>query len=59
MAEPDRAGSKSRRHHGELLIRHVEALSALQKVFFAAARYALLLIFQAVDAAERAASSGT
>jgi PPK2 family polyphosphate:nucleotide phosphotransferase len=42
-------GSKKR--YRRLLEEHVEALSALQRVHYASGRHALLLIFQAMDAA--------
>ena len=38
-------------HYQELLRRHVKALSAQQELLYASGRYALLLIFQAMDAA--------
>ncbi|MEP6548486.1 MAG: ADP-polyphosphate phosphotransferase [Gammaproteobacteria bacterium] len=37
--------------YGELLHKHVKALSAQQELLYASDRYALLLIFQAMDAA--------
>jgi PPK2 family polyphosphate:nucleotide phosphotransferase len=42
---------KSKRHYRKLLESHVEQMSRLQEVHYAANRYALLLIFQAMDAA--------
>ncbi|MBI5150347.1 MAG: polyphosphate kinase 2 family protein [Candidatus Omnitrophica bacterium] len=42
---------KSKEHFQKLLERHVEELSALQNVLYAHDRYALLLIFQGMDAA--------
>jgi len=42
---------KSKKHYKELLAKHVEELSAAQKLFFVSDRQALLLIFQAMDAA--------
>jgi PPK2 family polyphosphate:nucleotide phosphotransferase len=42
-------GSKSR--YEEILANHVEKLSALQQLHYASSRHALLLIFQAMDAA--------
>jgi PPK2 family polyphosphate:nucleotide phosphotransferase len=42
---------KSNKHYQKLLEEHVEHLSALQRLFYADDRYALLLIFQAMDAA--------
>jgi PPK2 family polyphosphate:nucleotide phosphotransferase len=42
---------KSNQHYRQLLQDHVEKLSSLQQLFYAADSYALLLIFQAMDAA--------
>jgi PPK2 family polyphosphate:nucleotide phosphotransferase len=42
---------KSKEHYHELLAEHVAQLSALQKLLYASDRYAILLIFQAMDAA--------
>ena len=42
---------KSNQHYRQLLQDHVETLSSLQQLFYAADSYALLLIFQAMDAA--------
>jgi PPK2 family polyphosphate:nucleotide phosphotransferase len=42
-------GSKS--HYEEILAKHVETLSALQQLHYASSRTAVLLIFQAMDAA--------
>jgi PPK2 family polyphosphate:nucleotide phosphotransferase len=42
---------ESKRHYEELLARHVAQLSARQSLLYAHDRYALLLIFQAMDAA--------
>jgi PPK2 family polyphosphate:nucleotide phosphotransferase len=42
---------QSKRHYKRLLEEHVEALSALQQLHYASNRYALLLIFQGMDAA--------
>ena len=42
---------KSRKHCKELLAKHVEKLSALQQLHYVSNRYAVLLIFQAMDAA--------
>jgi len=42
---------KSKKHYHKLLQRHIEQLSALQRLHYASNRYALLLIFQAMDAA--------
>jgi PPK2 family polyphosphate:nucleotide phosphotransferase len=41
---------KSKHQYRKLLTNHVEQLSSLQEVHYAANRYALLLIFQAMDA---------
>src|SRR6266446_3425536 len=42
---------KSREHYQELLGRHIEDLRSLQNVLYASNSYALLVIFQAMDAA--------
>ena len=42
---------KSKNSYAKLLQEHVEELSALQRVLYASDRYAVLLIFQAMDAA--------
>jgi len=42
---------KSKKHYHKLLESHVESLSELQRLHYASNRYALLLIFQAMDAA--------
>ncbi len=42
---------KSKRDYGKLLHRHVAQLSERQELLYASDRYALLLIFQAMDAA--------
>ena len=42
---------KSKKHYAKLMADHVEALSDLQSMLYAHNRYALLLIFQAMDAA--------
>ena len=42
---------KSKRRYRKLLGEHVEALSELQNLHYASSRYALLLIFQGMDAA--------
>ncbi len=42
---------KSKEQYHKLLEEHVQALSSLQQLHYAANRYALLLIFQAMDAA--------
>lgn len=42
---------KSKKEYAKLLEEHVEKLSALQRLHYASDRYAILLIFQAMDAA--------
>ena len=42
---------KSKKHYKKLMEEHVEELNSLQQVHFASNRYALLLIFQGMDAA--------
>jgi PPK2 family polyphosphate:nucleotide phosphotransferase len=42
---------KSKKHYYKTLHSHVEELSSLQQLHFASNRYALLLIFQGIDAA--------
>jgi PPK2 family polyphosphate:nucleotide phosphotransferase len=42
---------KSKKEYRKLLAEHVEGLSALQQLHYASNRYALLLIFQGMDAA--------
>jgi len=42
---------KSKKRYQELLAEHVEELSALQRLHYASSRYALLLVFQGMDAA--------
>jgi len=42
---------KSKKQYQKLLAEHVEQLSSLQRLHYASSRYALLLIFQAMDAA--------
>src|SRR5690348_14442981 len=42
---------KSKEHYHEILAAHVAQLSALQQLLYASDRYAVLLIFQAMDAA--------
>jgi PPK2 family polyphosphate:nucleotide phosphotransferase len=42
---------KSKKHYKKLLEEHVAQLSALQQLHYASNRYAVLLIFQALDAA--------
>jgi polyphosphate kinase 2 (PPK2 family) len=41
---------KSKKEYTKLLQEHVEELSSLQRLHYASNRYALLLIFQAMDA---------
>jgi PPK2 family polyphosphate:nucleotide phosphotransferase len=45
-----KAVCRSKKHYKKLLEEHVEALSALQQLHYASHRYALLLIFQGMDA---------
>jgi polyphosphate kinase 2 (PPK2 family) len=42
---------ESKKHYQKLLRNHVAQLSTLQQLLYASSRYALLLIFQAMDAA--------
>ena len=42
---------KSKEQYQELLQKHIEELSSLQRLHYASGRYALLLIFQGMDAA--------
>ena len=42
---------KSKKQYEELLEKHVEELSSLQRLHYASDRYALLLVFQGIDAA--------
>jgi PPK2 family polyphosphate:nucleotide phosphotransferase len=42
---------KSKKHYKRLLEKHVEQVSSMQQLHYAANRYAVLLIFQAMDAA--------
>jgi PPK2 family polyphosphate:nucleotide phosphotransferase len=42
---------RTKRHYDELLAAHVTELSRLQELLYASNRYAILLIFQAMDAA--------
>src|ERR1019366_8014670 len=42
---------KSKEHYQEILAEHIEELSARQSLLYAYNRYAVLLIFQAMDAA--------
>jgi PPK2 family polyphosphate:nucleotide phosphotransferase len=46
-----RAVYKSKAHYQKLLCEHVSQLSSLQQLLYASDRYAVLLIFQAMDAA--------
>jgi PPK2 family polyphosphate:nucleotide phosphotransferase len=41
----------SKKHYKHLLKEHVESLTALQRLHYASSRYAMLLIFQGMDAA--------
>ena len=51
MADEGEAVCKSKKRYEKLLKDHVEELSSLQRLHYASNRYALLLIFQAMDAA--------
>ena len=42
---------KSKKHYKKLLKKHVGELSKLQRLHYASGRYAILLIFQGMDAA--------
>ena len=42
---------KSKEHYQKLLEEHVAQLSSLQQLLYASNRYAVLLVFQAMDAA--------
>ena len=42
---------RSKKEYLEALEKHVEALSSRQRIYYASGRYALLLIFQGMDAA--------
>ena len=42
---------KSQKHYGKIIAEHREKLSELQDLLYASNRYALLLVFQAMDAA--------
>jgi len=42
---------KSKKHYKKLLKKHVDELSELQRLHYASGRYAILLIFQGMDAA--------
>jgi polyphosphate kinase 2 (PPK2 family) len=50
---------KSKKHYKKLLEDHVAQLSSLQQLLYASNRHAVLLIFQAMDAAGKMAPSGT
>src|SRR5215831_14685463 len=50
---------ESNQQYRQLLQDHVEKLSSLQQLFYAADSYALLLIFQAMDAAGKDVSFAT
>lgn len=49
---------KSKKRYRELLQEHVEALSSLQRLHYASNQYALLLIFQGMDAAGKDGAIG-
>ncbi len=49
---------KSKQQYQQLLAQQVEQLAALQRLFYATDRYALLLIFQAMDAAGKDGAIG-
>jgi polyphosphate kinase 2 (PPK2 family) len=51
MADQGEAVYKSKKQYQKLLGEHVAQLSALQQLQYASNRYAVLLIFQAMDAA--------
>ena len=53
-----RLAYKSKRQYQKLLESHVEQLSSLQETHYAANRYALLLIFQGMDAAGKDGAIG-
>jgi len=50
---------KSKEQYQKLLAEHVAQLSLQQQLLYASNRHAVLLIFQAMDAAEKMAPSGT
>ena len=50
---------KSKKQYQELLHEHVDKLDAMQRLHYASNRYALLLIFQGMDAAGKDGASGT
>lgn len=43
--------SKTKKHYKKILRQHVDALAELQRLHYASARYAVLLIFQGMDSA--------
>ena len=49
---------KSKHQYKKLLKQHVSLLSEMQQVHYASNRYAVLLIFQAMDAAAKTGQSG-
>ena len=51
MADDCDAFCKSKKENQKLLEKHVGELSSLQRLRYASNRYALLLVFQAMDAA--------
>ncbi|MFZ1548524.1 MAG: hypothetical protein WAT12_15750 [Candidatus Nitrotoga sp.] len=50
---------KSKKHYHKRLDEGIEELSELQRMHYASDRYAILLIFQAMDAAGKDGPSGT
>ena len=50
---------ESKEHYHKLLGEHVAQLSSLQHLHYASNRYAVLLIFQAMERQEKMAPSGT
>ena len=50
---------KSKEQYQKLLAEHVAQLSSQQQLLYASNRHAVLLIFQAMDAAGKMAPSGT
>ena len=50
---------KSKEQYKKLLEEHVEQLSAQQQLLYASNRHAVLLIFQAMDAAGKDGAIGT
>ena len=59
MRHEHHAALQTEKHYKRLLAADVEELSALQRLLDAADGYAVLLIFQAMDVAERMAQSAT